>query len=138
MLIREGWLCCGFFSSRRRQTRCALGTGVQTCALPIAMCAAARIRTTEPRTSTFCVEDGLQLILLEIAIELLDIGPCRSTASTGRWFAPVGSLEAFLLTDAVADTRYRAEGRGSERREPSRHVGDKRPRSEEHKSELQS
>src|SRR3546814_14773809 len=24
-----------FFSSRRRHTRCALGTGVQTCALPI-------------------------------------------------------------------------------------------------------
>src|SRR3546814_8168895 len=28
--------CCGFlFSSRRRHTRCALVTGVQTCALPI-------------------------------------------------------------------------------------------------------
>src|SRR3546814_13253228 len=31
------WLCCYFFffSSRRRHTRCALVTGVQTCALPI-------------------------------------------------------------------------------------------------------
>src|SRR3546814_2933665 len=31
-------LCCAlyfFFSSRRRHTRCALVTGVQTCALPI-------------------------------------------------------------------------------------------------------
>src|SRR3546814_9098902 len=28
-------LICFFFSSRRRHTRCALGTGVQTCALPI-------------------------------------------------------------------------------------------------------
>src|SRR3546814_2096979 len=28
------WLCF-FFSSRRRHTRCALGTGVQMCALPI-------------------------------------------------------------------------------------------------------
>src|SRR3546814_8699281 len=27
--------CCFFFSSRRRHTRCALVTGVQTCALPI-------------------------------------------------------------------------------------------------------
>src|SRR3546814_3796605 len=27
--------CVVFFSSRRRQTRCALVTGVQTCALPI-------------------------------------------------------------------------------------------------------
>src|SRR3546814_4273491 len=28
------WWCC-IFSSRRRHTRCALVTGVQTCALPI-------------------------------------------------------------------------------------------------------
>src|SRR3546814_1788624 len=28
-------ICCFFFSSRRRHTRCALVTGVQTCALPI-------------------------------------------------------------------------------------------------------
>src|SRR3546814_4473074 len=27
--------CCLFFSSRRRHTRCALVTGVHTCALPI-------------------------------------------------------------------------------------------------------
>src|SRR3546814_1984478 len=40
--------CCSylfvfFFSSRRRHTRCALVTGVQTCALPISPC---RARTT--------------------------------------------------------------------------------------------
>src|SRR3546814_16323138 len=29
------FLCFFFFSSRRRHTRCALVTGVQTCALPI-------------------------------------------------------------------------------------------------------
>src|SRR3546814_1102449 len=29
------YCCCFFFSSRRRHTRCALVTGVQTCALPI-------------------------------------------------------------------------------------------------------
>src|SRR3546814_8845136 len=28
---------CFFFSIRRRDTRCALGTGVQTCALPISV-----------------------------------------------------------------------------------------------------
>src|SRR3546814_4245592 len=28
-------MCCCFLSSRRRHTRCALVTGVQTCALPI-------------------------------------------------------------------------------------------------------
>src|SRR3546814_9504848 len=30
-------LYCVFFSSRRRHTRCALVTGVQTCALPISI-----------------------------------------------------------------------------------------------------
>src|SRR3546814_10898338 len=30
-----GLILVFFFSSRRRHTRCALGTGVQTCALPI-------------------------------------------------------------------------------------------------------
>src|SRR3546814_5461171 len=31
----DGCYVCFFFSSRRRHTRCALVTGVQTCALPI-------------------------------------------------------------------------------------------------------
>src|SRR3546814_2010723 len=30
-------ICVFFFSSRRRHTRCALVTGVQTCALPISL-----------------------------------------------------------------------------------------------------
>src|SRR3546814_2918877 len=39
-----------FFSSRRRHTRCALVTGVQTCALPISSATAhRRCSTTEPR-----------------------------------------------------------------------------------------
>src|SRR3546814_7795603 len=39
-------LCCFFFASRRRHTRCALVTGVQTCALPIS-----------PRGSTVSITD---------------------------------------------------------------------------------
>src|SRR3546814_17298310 len=41
MLFSDMYLfftCCFFFSSRRRHTRCALVTGVQTCALPILRC----------------------------------------------------------------------------------------------------
>src|SRR3546814_3885267 len=34
------YIFCFFFSSRRRHTRCALVTGVQTCALPICRLAA--------------------------------------------------------------------------------------------------
>src|SRR3546814_9797641 len=37
-----------FFSSRRRHTRCALVTGVQTCALPISSMAAGRIKGLYP------------------------------------------------------------------------------------------
>src|SRR3546814_19138266 len=38
------FVCCFFFSSRRRHTRCALVTGVQTCALPISLRGQARDR----------------------------------------------------------------------------------------------
>src|SRR3546814_9279029 len=34
-LLSRFYFCFFFFSSRRRHTRCALVTGVQTCALPI-------------------------------------------------------------------------------------------------------
>src|SRR3546814_13745141 len=40
-----------FFSSRRRHTRCALVTGVQTCALPISGRASARSTATPRRRS---------------------------------------------------------------------------------------
>src|SRR3546814_1259226 len=33
--VEFSYVVCFFFSSRRRHTRCALVTGVQTCALPI-------------------------------------------------------------------------------------------------------
>src|SRR3546814_3382100 len=35
VVVVEGFVMLFFFSSRRRHTRCALVTGVQTCALPI-------------------------------------------------------------------------------------------------------
>src|SRR3546814_5628931 len=38
-----------FFSSRRRHTRCALVTGVQTCALPISSRCGSRCASTAPR-----------------------------------------------------------------------------------------
>src|SRR3546814_7152367 len=41
--IRESVIVLFFFSSRRRHTRCALVTGVQTCALPISGVGAATI-----------------------------------------------------------------------------------------------
>src|SRR3546814_4511914 len=45
------WICLGvlfFFSSRRRHTRCALVTGVQTCALPILLDRPAKATSVPP------------------------------------------------------------------------------------------
>src|SRR3546814_12542425 len=44
-----GFFICFFFSSRRRHTRCALVTGVQTCALPICLKRALEIFTDSLR-----------------------------------------------------------------------------------------
>src|SRR3546814_3535125 len=44
-------LCCFFFSSRRRHTRCALVTGVQTCALPISGVAVAVLQQGQAATA---------------------------------------------------------------------------------------
>src|SRR3546814_2188925 len=50
-----------FFSSRRRHTRCALVTGVQTCALPI-------FRDAEPVLAAS--EIGVVMMLFVIGLEL--------------------------------------------------------------------
>src|SRR3546814_5133235 len=74
------FFCFFFFSSRRRHTRCALVTGVQTCALPISLavgslgglaaakrgeCDLAPIHLLDPRTQAYntpFLSDGLELV----------------------------------------------------------------------------
>src|SRR3546814_4097602 len=46
--VQTGKRYCFFFSSRRRHTRCALVTGVQTCALPICRQSVVRRRDGRP------------------------------------------------------------------------------------------
>src|SRR3546814_10758880 len=48
-----------FFSSRRRHTRCALVTGVQTCAFPIYELAANQYLSTQERNSLYLAGRGL-------------------------------------------------------------------------------
>src|SRR3546814_2780066 len=55
-------MCVVFFSSRRRHTRCALVTGVQTCALPIC---------------SFLSDAGEETLTIRVAISLLE-----------RWLLP--------------------------------------------------
>src|SRR3546814_7283043 len=53
---------CFFFSSRRRQTRCALVTGVQTCALPISANASIRVLLPEPGPPVMTWKSGRSAI----------------------------------------------------------------------------
>src|SRR3546814_8195173 len=102
-----------FFSSRRRHTRCALVTGVQTCALPIcglrevrAALAAPRFNTPRQRRFEGAVERGRRRIMRRFAA-----------------FDIVGSQMVSAMFNAN-DIAYRMKSAGE--------------RSEEHTSELQS
>src|SRR3546814_8502672 len=113
-----------FFSSRRRHTRCALVTGVQTCALPIS--------TPELDRMKRLVADGM----------------CQGALgfSTGLFYAP----QSFSKTNEVIAIAREAAIRGGiydshQRDESSSTIGvvDSTKegieiRSEEHTSELQS
>src|SRR3546814_3651152 len=57
-----------FFSSRRRHTRCALVTGVQTCALPILLLATSfSVAWAQPPTLSNLTFDNYHRILFEQA-----------------------------------------------------------------------
>src|SRR3546814_7823789 len=51
-------ICFFFFSSRRRHTRCALVTGVQTCALPILQPSAASVSCS----AGTCISHGAAIV----------------------------------------------------------------------------
>src|SRR3546814_962302 len=67
-----------FFSSRRRHTRCALGTGVQTCALPIFPNLIADCRKLLDEDSRF-----LFLTVYAVRMSALAIGELLRQACTG-------------------------------------------------------
>src|SRR3546814_9281494 len=54
-------LCCLLFSSRIRHTRCALVTGVQTCALPISDVPGIREVIEDGRTGLLCAPTAAAL-----------------------------------------------------------------------------
>src|SRR3546814_13042535 len=81
-----------FFSSRRRHTRCALVTGVQTCALPISSLA------------------GLQPLHVAAWIEAL--GREVSAPTDKQQLAAVRHLFDWLVTGQVMPTNPAAQERG--------------------------
>src|SRR3546814_6106503 len=117
-----------FFSSRRRHTRCALVTGVQTCALPI--CAGA----PSPRRP---VRRHPGRALAEVDAAVRAARAARTGRTVARRAAAAGAAGAGpdlrqVRADPVHPPRPGAAGRGR------RTVGTAGPRSEEHTSELQS
>src|SRR3546814_10564781 len=128
-----------FFSSRRRHTRCALVTGVQTCALPI--CGGAKQGTIGPRTGCDHIGDGkggrqaeIKRSVAELKVEIQQAGLaasdalpcCKQTAHLGGERRRTHAADALHKSDHAPGgilTR-RASGRPA------------RKRSEEHTSEL--
>src|SRR3546814_3764186 len=79
-------ICCFvfYFSSRRRHTRCALVTGVQTCALPICW-------TTRHYGRP---ESGVHAIQMELAMRGYMTEPAM--LDEGNWPPPLDSAPAIL------------------------------------------
>src|SRR3546814_3453112 len=123
---------CFFFSSRRRHTRCALVTGVQTCALPIS----AR-RKIAPRFPVARDAHRQQYRIIAKARE-----PVRRPAEAGAIFGRELAVEP--VRDA-GEPRPAHRGIAAERRVGIPQFGAEDllvaralDRSEEHTSELQS
>src|SRR3546814_3491241 len=126
-------LSCGvvfFFASRRRHTRCALVTGVQTCALPICRQypgAERRVSGHEDDPAADGIEEGKRLIRLggEKGLSLAERLQDRFHRLT--WRTPIHTLRLRgrypLKLIAVPEDPF---------------FGDVARRSEEHTSELQS
>src|SRR3546814_17573453 len=78
-----------FFSSRRRHTRCALVTGVQTCALPISE--SLKIELRGPRPAGITAKD--------IVLQLLALPAIKSGLGVGKVFEFNGDVVSELSID---------------------------------------
>src|SRR3546814_9699852 len=91
------WFVCFFFSSRRRHTRCALVTGVQTCALPISFLDTVELagRAAELNRPALVVgERGTGKELIAERIHRLSY----------RWSGPLIVMNCAALPDTLIET----------------------------------
>src|SRR3546814_13980470 len=107
-----------FFSSRRRHTRCALVTGVQTCALPI--CSCALTAGTVPAATSAAMPQLQTLLIPVLLICPLLSGPklmifwitketrnAEQEASPGRDYRQARSEERRVGKECVSTCRSR-------------------------------
>src|SRR3546814_6293057 len=99
---------CFFCSSRRRHTRCALGTGVQTCALPISV--------AERSARTTCV---LTMLLLYCLSTPLLVGMPSRLSSRVPYHQRIGPSPSTSRSRSVGD---REIGRTSRRESVCQYV----------------
>src|SRR3546814_9227324 len=127
-----------FFSSRRRHTRCALVTGVQTCALPISFGLAMAPQLIEPNGELPYIREPLALIIaptrelaLQVSRELIWLyGKAGARIATC-----VGGMDASKERRALSQGAHIVVGTPGRLRD---HLERGALRSEEHTSELQS
>src|SRR3546814_991999 len=140
MFLRFLMFCVFFFSSRRRHTRCALVTGVQTCALPISCPRRAR-SSRRARPSNFRRSRAMHLsslrndtgggisILTAFGLTML-IGSAALAIDVGSLYLDRRKLQGIADAAALA-----AAGRpGEEQAAAERSIA---ARTEEHTSEIQ-
>src|SRR3546814_4077414 len=106
-----------FFSSRRRHTRCALVTGVQTCALPISRIVSSRLREialghAEDLAALRQIDESEQdLAERRVAIER----KIADRPQTGNLTAIVTAIDLARTLGADADARCELAQRKAER-----------------------
>src|SRR3546814_20458776 len=86
------------FSSRRRHTRCALVTGVQTCALPISQGFAVSAAASAADTRSILRPQGVDLVVSDIMM------PGEDGLSLTRTLRMTSSIPVLLLTARAAAT----------------------------------
>src|SRR3546814_13422486 len=86
LLVYVGvFFCLFFFSCRRRHTRCALVTGVQTCALPISPWPSTPPWHARAALST---TTALRISLRLARVRSADASPPDDAGSPGNWRSP--------------------------------------------------
>src|SRR3546814_13921687 len=115
-------MCIFFFSSRRRHTRCALVTGVQTCALPIS-------GTLWEGRYKSCLVDSEDYVLR--CHRYIELNPVRARLTddpaTYRWSSCPAYLGQRPTSDLCEHPVWQGlAGSQPERREAWRHILDER------------
>src|SRR3546814_1619676 len=91
-----------FFSRRRRHTRCALVTGVQTCALPISKANRANINVEEFRWFDTPLSDNQGQSISMLISKQGKVADVEAQGQYAQWLTPdISALSALLPVDGI-------------------------------------